>query len=1155
MSISWFRRHKKSFGKNLSIPDKANRILNILLIIMGFIVMKIWHLAVVQHDDKLEEIRKPRERVIMEPAARGTIRDRFNIPLATNKMSYHAAVVYAQFRNVPSVCWEYDSSGKRVKHYRRKEHIGRLAQLLGTELGMDVDRVEDLIYSKAAFYYQRPFVIKENITEQQYYRLKILEKDWEGLHVLRAPQRAYPFGRVGANVIGYMGAINREEYESIIGEKRELEWYLRNWESGENSPLPKGLHNIRQVKERYKELQERAYTINDYLGKTGIEGQFEETLRGFQGKQTFYSDARGNFLRELPGTYTPMSGQRVMLTLSAELQEYAERLLAENERIRDGRSTKLNRLTGTRTSLRQPWIKGGAIVVMEPFTGEVLALASCPRFDPNDFVFSGDPDINRKKQTNILRWFETESYIQEIWDGKRPLEREGFVCSRFVDEAEELTWDHYLHHILPEDHPIRRVLAKFHRLEDAVLLQNTMDVVIRELGSEFSPVDIINAIYPSEPHVTIRSGADKASQETLQGQLKEQQDVFALPVQQLNVFFEGVNNNYDKLLLIDLCRLNVDNKNFTKDLLRNVGHISLSDYHSTCCAFGAINNIVHTMAKELFHEIHFKQWRQQHGQAFLKKKRHEEKTSHRYTRPYIDLFDVQERQMFQQFWKETRWGFLEAFLLGKQSLLVAEEYQPYIDHFIAWSKELSQGAHRAVSWYSQYQALQEVIAGLPSSLPLGYFQTMRSYQELTRPLLGNYRYLRKDEGVQREKHLAAAFYPAGGFGYGLSQAYQQSTPQGSIFKIVTAYEALMQRYHKMMEQGFYDKNALNPLEIIDQVTCSGSTWYVGSWLNGEPIPRSYKGGSLPRSYQRNLGRMDLIRAIETSGNPYFSILAGDVINDPEDLVTAARQFSYGSRTGIDLPGEISGHLPTDLKLNRTGLYSFAIGHHSLVVTPLQAAVMFATLANGGQVLKPQIVKLIAGNQPVHRSDQVLSRNQFTYQDDLSTVGIDFPLFTAAEDREQQSGVHPTTTVVKREVPLPHDVREILIKAMHKVITHSQANRGGSLTWVYRNAPKALREYLDLGDQLVGKTSTAEAVENVDLDLQSGTNVYNHIWFGGFSYDPNNDNEPQTMLVKDRFGKPELVIIVYLRYGGYGKEAAPLAAQITKKWREIKKKQQ
>ena len=51
----------------------------------------------------------------------------------------------------------------------------------------------------------------------------------------------------------------------------------------------------------------------------------------------------------------------------------------------------------------------------------------------------------------------------------------------------------------------------------------------------------------------------------------------------------------------------------------------------------------------------------------------------------------------------------------------------------------------------------------------------------------------------------------------------------------------------------------------------------------------------------------------------------------------------------------------------------------------------------------------------------------------------------------------------------------------------------------------------------------------------------------------NDKNKGVLLLKDEFGQPELIVVIHLRYGGYGKEAAPLAAQIVKKWREIKRK--
>ena len=48
--------------------------------------------------------------------------------------------------------------------------------------------------------------------------------------------------------------------------------------------------------------------MNDAIGKAGVEKHFERTLRGFHGKKSYYSDARGNFLRELPGRKEPQAG-------------------------------------------------------------------------------------------------------------------------------------------------------------------------------------------------------------------------------------------------------------------------------------------------------------------------------------------------------------------------------------------------------------------------------------------------------------------------------------------------------------------------------------------------------------------------------------------------------------------------------------------------------------------------------------------------------------------------------------------------------------------------------------------------------------------------------------------------------------------------------
>ena len=396
------------------ISLRANRILNLFLVALLLILFRVWHLAVIQYETKLEESRKPQLRTFLEPTQRATIRDRFNHPLAINKIRYNAAIIYAPLRQIPSISWKKDASGKKIKIFKRREYIANLAQFLGNQLKIDPERVEDLIHAKASLYHNLPFVIKEDLSEEEYYRLKIAEKDWLGIHVQKLSKRDYPRGKVACDIIGYMGAINRQEYESILEEIQTLEIFLNECGEGVSPELHGGVLTLEQATSRLKDLQEHAYTINDYVGKAGIEGRFEQDLRGFHGKKTFYSDAKGNFLREMPGSREPLPGQRLLLTISADLQEFAEKLLAQNERIREARASKVDAHTQTLLSRRQPWIKGGSIVAMDPKTGEILALASYPRFDPSDFISSGNPEINKHKKKNIGKWFEDVNYIGEI---------------------------------------------------------------------------------------------------------------------------------------------------------------------------------------------------------------------------------------------------------------------------------------------------------------------------------------------------------------------------------------------------------------------------------------------------------------------------------------------------------------------------------------------------------------------------------------------------------------------------------------------------------------------------------------------------------------------------------------------------------------------
>lgn len=1112
-------RRRRRAKPRLSITEKSTRVLNLVLIGLLLIVLRVWHLSVILHEEKLEEARRPQKRVVIEPSKRGTIRDRFNIPLAINQIQYNVAVSYAQIRQIPAIVWEREG-GKKVKRYKRREYIEELSAVVGHELHLDAERIEDLIYSKAALFTHLPYVIKEDISEEQYYRLKMLERDYPGIQTQTAPKRFYPYGKIGGEIIGYMGAISRYEYESVMQEINNLEEWLTNYELGQDPVPPEGIESVDGVRQRYKELVEHAYSINDYVGKMGVEGKFEEVLRGYHGKKVYNSDAQGNVIQELPEGKEPLSGNRVLLTISQELQEYAERLLIQNEEVRIPRVSSVSAESRKKLEEKQHWIKGGAVVAMEPFTGDIIALASYPRFDPNDFISSGSAEESQKKAEHIRQWFETDAYIAEIWDQKRPLEREVYDLDSERLETEKLwiNWDRYLELVLSIDSPILESLKRVGDVRNAVLVQKHLEVLL-EYSESPTAYALFNLLYPDAPHEKYGRRLPAVQQENLEEALEGNSNQAQFHKRVLDPFLYGLDNNYDKVLFLDLVRLAVDPAWISDALLKEIGTQSLSEYRDAQSAFVSVEETVRQLVSEQFVEVHFKRWRELYQKDFLKQKRLEEKMNKvRYAKPYLDLLDQQETIMFQEFWEQHRYALMVTFLTGREYQNYAE-IKPYQEMLLRWEEELKSGAHQALPWSAAYWRLRTAVTGLSPSLVQDYLAGLRGYDQLNRPLLGRYRHLRSQNGKQQEKHLAAGFYPNYGYGFARSHAYRQATVQGSIFKVITAYEALVQKFNQLQGKKANYTN-LNPLLMVDDTHKKGKATFVGYDKSGRPIPQLYKGGRIPRSHRSGMGKMDLVKAMEVSSNPYFSLLAVDHLENPDDLAKAARQFSFGTRTGIDLPAEIPGRVPYDLGVNRNGLYATAIGQHSLVVTPLQTAVMLSAIANGGKVLKPKIVNMIVG------------KNQ---QNEPTILTYD--------------------PVVNQKVFMPDAVRDILLEGMYRSVIRSQTANLGSLSHLYEKYPEAISDFIDLKNQLVGKSSTAESMEHLDLDLNIGTNLYNHIWFGGILYEPEKKGEPRTFVFNDRFGVPELVVVVYLRFGAWGKDATPIAAQVAHKWREIKKRHQ
>ena len=117
--------------------------------------------------------------------------------------------------------------------------------------------------------------------------------------------------------------------------------------------------------EDWEEYSEKGYSMDATVGKTGAEKAFEEQLRGKDGTRTIQTDSQGNVISE-ETTEEAESGNTVMLTIDAGLQELAERSLA----------SRCQSIAGA---------EGGAAVVIDVSNGEILALANYPTYNPQTF--------------------------------------------------------------------------------------------------------------------------------------------------------------------------------------------------------------------------------------------------------------------------------------------------------------------------------------------------------------------------------------------------------------------------------------------------------------------------------------------------------------------------------------------------------------------------------------------------------------------------------------------------------------------------------------------------------------------------------------------------------------------------------------------------
>jgi len=176
------------------------------------------------------------------------------------------------------------------------------------------------------------------------------------------------------------------------------------------------------------------------------------------------------------------------------------------------------------------------------------------------------------------------------------------------------------------------------------------------------------------------------------------------------------------------------------------------------------------------------------------------------------------------------------------------------------------------------------------------------------------------------------------------RAVGASLPSGSTFKLIVAAAAL--------SEGIVTPRTT----FLSTGGIAVSRWFFPDWKAG------------------GHGLTNLYKAISESVNTYFYIVGGGFEEHDglgvTKIIEYAKRFGLGSATGIDIPGEGEGFLPSkEWKLETKGerwydgdTYHLAIGQGDILVTPLQIAVMTAAFANGGKLIQPHLVNsLISHN--------------------------------------------------------------------------------------------------------------------------------------------------------------------------------------------------
>lgn len=350
-------------------------IIAILVYAIGIILIaQLFNLQIVNGESYREQSNTRLSRVIKIDSSRGSILDRSgnelagvravnNIELIKTNISdedlnkcilnlvnllNEQQVSYKDDFPIKINPFEYTISGEELENWKEKNKIEQEATAeeafnkFKSKYQITNDNVEDIrkiisiryLISTTGYSATKSITIAEDVNDVVVAQINERNSEFPGVSIDTKSVRTYNNGTLAAHVIGYTRTISDDEYK----ERKDT------------------------------------YEMDDIIGKTGIEAVFEEYLKGTSGEKQVEMSVDGTITGEYT-TKDAIAGSDVVLTIDANLQKVTEEALANCvEKIKSGGFAETYDA------------RGGSAVVMDVNTGDVLAMASYPSYEPQWFV-------------------------------------------------------------------------------------------------------------------------------------------------------------------------------------------------------------------------------------------------------------------------------------------------------------------------------------------------------------------------------------------------------------------------------------------------------------------------------------------------------------------------------------------------------------------------------------------------------------------------------------------------------------------------------------------------------------------------------------------------------------------------------------------------